>query len=410
MRRLLLFMLVATFSLPGLNISSDGSTLHAQSGETAYSPQDVYVAVNQSLIDADARPLGRSETLDMIAQQIADELSNTGAYEGAPRSIADELGYPRWPDNGQRVITEAINYIGIESPRAFANNRQQDIIETLQNTFYREMGVGVANYQAVAEGTVQNVYVIVMGAQPNVLPVVINDGADVVYTRDVELYIHSEFSLAYETDSDIIQQAVQIRVANSEAGLDDAQPIQWEGNNFGLAWQLTEGFGDKEVWVEFEDEKGVRVRSSSMVEYADPATAPTAAPTTSAATLTMTYGGDTFTLAVESEQATVRLQEVYFQWELDGFTRAYEIENPDGFQSVDLENFSSADCLQIRWVDVQVVVEVADCANIFLEAQRFTELQDVFWYSRVQTFAVYDGPQLLGNCEISAGNCDVSLP
>lgn len=382
----------------------------AQNGEAVYTADDVYVAVNQSIIDAEGRPLGRNAVLDAIAQSIADELSTTGTYEGLPRVIADELGYSRWPDGGQRVITEAINYIGIQSPDEFAAERQEDVINTLQNTFYREMGVAVGSYRAVASGTVQNVYVIVMGAQPNVLPIVINDGAETVYSQEVELYLHNEFSLAYETEANIIQRVTQVRIANSEAELDSAQPIQWDGNDYALAWQLTDDYGSKEVWVEFEDEKGVRVRSTASVEYADPATAPTEpTPTVIETTLNMTFGGETFTLAVDSNASAVRLQEVYFQWELQGFDRAYEIENPDGLQSVDLESFNSANCLQIRWVGAQTVLNVPGCENIFLEANRFTEIEDVFWAPAVKTFEVWDGPRLLGTCTIADGTCAVTL-
>lgn len=404
-------VLLIVMILLGLLMIPAPQHTEAQSSETTFTAQDLYVAVNQSLIDADARPLGRSDTLDMIAQDIANELSTTRTYDGVPRELADEFGFPRWPDNGQRVINEAVNYIGIESPDFFAETEQETFIDILQNTFYREMGVAVASYQAVAAGTVQNVYVVVMGARPNVLPVVINDGAETVYSRDVDLYIHNEFSLAYETEPDIIQRALRFRIANSEAGLDDAQPIEWENNNYALDWQLTEDFGEKEVWVEFEDEKGVRVRSSTTVEFADPATAPTPEPSPEPedTTLNMTYRDDTFTLVLDSNRPTARLQEVFFQWEIDGLSRAYEIENPDGFQEVNLEAFSTDDCLQIRWVGLQSIQPVEGCTTVFLEAQRFTEIEDVFWNTRVATFEVWDGPNLLGTCEIAAGSCSVAL-
>lgn len=382
----------------------------AQDEATSYSPDDVYVAFNQSIIAADGRPLGRSEILDSIAQQIADELSTTGSYSSVPRVLADEYGYERWPDNGQRVINEAVNYIGADSPEDVALARQSDLIDILQNTFYREMGVGVSTYQAVEGGTIQNVYVVVMGARPNVLPVVINDGNSIATSRDVLLYIHNELSLAYETDAEIIQQAERIRIANDEDGLSNAQPIQWENNNFALPWELTPDYGEKTVWVEFEDEKGVRVRSSATVDYVDPNSLEDASEDTDdSVTLFLTYAGDTLTLQIESERTSVRLQEVYFSWQIESFDRAYELENPEDLQGIDLENFSTNDCIQIRWQGAQEVVSAPDCEVIYLEARRFSALEDVFWDSRFGSFDVYDGPRFLGTCSNNAGNCRVQF-
>ncbi len=168
---------------------------------------NLYVEVNRALIAEGLRPLGRDATLDDVAQTIADELSATGEYVSLPRILADQLGYPRWPDGGQRVISEAVNLIGIETPAEFAATWREPLTEILLNTFYREIGVGVATRIAVEGGTEQNVYVVILGAQPNVLPVIINDGAPTVYNQQIELYIQNEQSLAYETSDEIIQFA-----------------------------------------------------------------------------------------------------------------------------------------------------------------------------------------------------------
>ena len=385
------------------------SPTHAQDSTDEDLKSEVYVAINRSLLDAGARPLGQNDALDAVAQTIADELSVSGSYTSAPRALADENGYPRWSDGGQRVITEAINYIGVESPDFFAQLRQDDLINTLQNTFYREMGVGISTYQAVTRGTVQNVYVVVMGAQPNMLPVIINSGEETVYDRDVMLYLHNELSLAYETEPDVIQQAVSVRIANSEAELDAAEPMAIDGDEFAFPWTLTEEFGAKEVWVAFEDEKGASVVSNTTVVFADPASAPSDSVPTPTATLNMMYAGDTFTLSVSGNMSTVRLQEVYFQWEVDGFTRAYEIENPDDMQNVDLESFTADNCIQIRWAGVPETVNVDGCGQIFLEARRFTDLNSVFWGHAGGSFDVWDGPRLLGTCDNDAGSCSVTL-
>ncbi len=369
-----------------------------------------YVEANRALIDQGLRPLGRSEILDQVAQEIADELSATGTYASLPRVLADTYGYPRWPDNGQRVLSDAINLIGVETPTEFAAIMQPELVDVISRSFYREMGVGYATRVAVEGGTEQNVYVLVLGAQPNVLPVVIGDGADVVYTRDVEVHIHNELSLAYQTDDDIIQRADNVRIANSEADLETARWFSWDVNNFAVPWTLTEDYGEKEVWAEFEDEKGVIVTYTATVIYADPATRsePDTDPAEIPITLVMTYSDDTFTLQIETERSMVRLQEVYFTW-LDGL-RAYEIENADQLQEVDLEDFDSTTCIQIKLRRPNVsATDVAGCSEIYLEADEFTELDQVFWNPQFGTFTVFDGPRELGVCDTTADSCEIAL-
>lgn len=387
------------------------SSVYAQDGEEDSFKQlgdETYLELNQALISIGTRPLGRSETLDAIAQQIADELGATGTYTSVPRVLADELGYPRWPDRGQRVINEAINLIGIAPPPQFVAAWQDPISEILSTTFYREVGIGVAPRVAVEGGTVQNVYVVVMGAQPNVLPVIINTGEDTVYSREVELYIHNELSLAYETDDDIIQRAVRIRIANSEDDLEITEWISWDDVSFATLWELEAGFGEKTVWVEFEDEKGTRVRSSSTVNYENPATSPTATPTATnpSITLSMTYTSDTFTLKVNTTEPTVNLKDVYFTW-LDN-TRVYELKNANDLFTVNLEAFDTTACIQIRLLGLPQV-PTANCETIFLESSEFARIEQVFWNEGFGSFTVLNGQRFLGACNTTINSCEVRI-
>jgi hypothetical protein len=374
--------------------------------------QDLFVEINQSLITEEYTPLARNETLDRVAQTIAEELTETGTYTSLPTMLADEEGYPRWPDNGQRVISQPFNYIGTQRPFEVANFWSNSLIDTLDSSFFREIGIGISNFVAVEGGTVQNVYVIVLGAQPNVLPVVINDGAEVVYSRDVSLYLHNEQTLAYFTDEDTIQFATRFRVANAEEDLASAEWREWEGFTNPLDWELTEEFGEKSVWAEYEDEKGTRVQYEAIVEYADPAerTGNNNEPSTSspAALLSMSYGGDTFTLQIESDRESINIQELYFSW-LDGL-RVYEIENAEDLEAVDLENFNTDSCLQIRTRATEGTMEFPECDTVFLEDIEFTEVDMVFWNPEFEVFTVFLGPEELGSCDSSAGRCELELP
>ncbi len=370
---------------------------------------EFYVELNNGLITEGALPLGRSAELDQTAQVIADELGEAGAYSSVPPVLADEFGYPRWPDNSQRVISEPYQFIGTETPFEVATFLKASIATVVKRDFYREVGIATAEYVAVPGGTVQDVYVVVLGAQPNVLPLVIDDGASTIYEADVELYIHGENSLAYETEADVLQRIINVRYADTEADLANAEWLPFEENSYAVPWSFSGDFGEKEVWAEVEDEKGLTMSFVATASFEDPDMAPT--PTPSVAdlpiTLVMTYGDDTFTLQIETERDDVRLQEVYFTW-LDDL-RAYELENADNLGDVDLEEFAPDECIQIRVRSNPTIEDVSGCTTIYLEANEFTELDQVFWNPEFGGFIVYDGPRELGTCSADDGQCEVAL-
>lgn len=403
-----ILMLVIVLGAIGLVVSHPTPTANAQSDSDV--ANQLSLNLNSRLIENGIRPLARNTTLDSIAQTIADELGATGAYTSLPRVLADELGYPRWPDGGQRVINQAFNVITPESPDFFVDMFAADIIELLESTFYREIGVGISTRVAVEGGTEQTVYTIVMGAQPNVLPVVIDNGDSTIYMRQVDLYIHNEFSLAYETESDIIVRAREIRIANSEAELEDAewQVYEPDPSIVNTPWTLSEEYGDKSVWVEFRDDTGFTVRSSASVTYADPATAPSpeVREELPRAQLVMTYGDDTFTLRVVTERSSVNLQELYFTW-IDGL-RAYELENAEALSDVTLEQIIPNTCIQIRLRDLPAA-DTEGCDTIILEAEEFNNIDRVFWNPAFEAFAVFNGPDVLGVCDSTANECTIQI-
>jgi hypothetical protein len=405
-RFILIVLILGAISLSTLPLTSP---VNAQDDPSA-TADDLTIQLNRRLIENGMRPLARNETLDMIAQTIADELGATGAYTSLPRVLADQMDYARWPDGGQRVINQAFNVITPESPHFFIDMVTGDLINVLQSTFYREVGVGISTRVAVDGGTEQNVYTIVMGAQPNILPVIVNAGSPTVYVRDINLYIHNELSLAYQTDGNVIVRAREIRIANSEGDLDGAEWQTWDPNNDTLAipWTLTQEYGNKTVWVEFMDDTGFTLRSSTTVTYADPATAPAPEidPGLPSVDLVMTYGDDTFTLQVVTDRSSVNLEDIYFTW-IDGL-RAYALSNADALSTVNLEQIGAGTCVQIRLRDL-TQVETEGCQNIILEAEEFTDVERVFWNPAFEGFVVFNGTDVLGVCDSSTVQCTVQL-
>lgn len=380
--------------------------VHAQ--DDVDDPDEFYVLLNQGLIAEGQHPLARNEILDEIAQTIAKEVVEDGASSSFPRELARALNYPLWPDNSQRVISTPYVRIGILSPQEVANLWDGPISANVALDGFREAGIATASYIPVPGGNTQDVYIIVLGAQPNVIPVIINDGADVVTEQDVELYIHNEESLDYETDEEVVQRIVTVKIANSEDELADAEPLLWEETNFGVPWELTDGFGEKSVWVELEDRKGATVRYEATVEYADPETLDSGDDSTEASpALIMTYGGNSFTLQVQSPEATVNLQDVLFSWLND--TRTYELANAESLAEVYLEAFEIGDCIQIT-LGTETASGIEGCNNIFTDPSTFTELARVFWNPEFIEFKVFDGETELGVCSTREQRCQIELP
>jgi hypothetical protein len=379
--------------------------VHAQNSPD--DPDEFYLLLNQGLISEGQHPLLRNEILDEIAQTIADEVAEDLESDSAPRELARALDFPLWPDNSQRVISAAYIRIGVLSPQEMANLWDGPISANVALDGFREVGVATANYVAATGGTPQDVYVAVLGARPNVIPVIINDGAEIVTERDVELYIHNEESLDYQTDENVVQRIVTVKIANSESDLRDTEPLLWEDTNFAVPWELTEGFGDKSVWVELEDRKGATARYEAIVEYVDPETVGSESDEETSA-LVMTYGGNTFTLQFQSAETTVDIQDVYFSWLND--TRTYELESAESLTDVDLGAFDVGDCIQIVLGTETTQSEIAECNNSFVDDSAFTELSRVFWNPEFIEFKVFDGSTELGICSTREQRCEIALP
>lgn len=381
----------------------------AQDSDSPTLADELYLEINRGLIEEDAKPLARNEILDSVAETIAAELGASGQYQSVPPSLAASAGYPAWPDNSRRVLSEPLNLIGIQSPNAVAGFWTASIAGILANDQYREIGVATSAYVAVSGGTEQNVYVVVLAAQPNIIPVIINDGADTVYSQEVELYLHSELAVGYQTDEETIQRVTSVRIANSEDDLADADTLDWQANNQAVPWTLTDGFGEKSVWVEFEDSKGTTVRSEAVVEYADEAMKPTSTPdpADTPVMLNMTYGSDTFTLQISSEASSIDIQNLFFTW-LDDL-RTYQLSNADRLDNVNLTRFSTNQCIQVRVRGTGPAVDVPDCAAIYLEGNEFSDLGMAFWNPEFGSFKVYNGSNELGTCSNGSTRCELEL-
>jgi hypothetical protein len=221
----------------------------------------------------DTRALARSDILDGVATEIAEQVGCTNNRIDFDIQLEAELGgYRVYPgDNEARTtripLIPAVNIRPIEDMASlyaagiFENNINQP------SRFYREIGVGVSPCIAVQGpdaigSTEQYGLFIVLGSQPDVIPVVIENGGstievDAVPAR-VELSIHSENSRQRE---DIFGSTASVRLSNSP--IDDDTPSSLYTP--AVLWALEE-CGENTVYYELTDEAGLIIEGSTSVD------------------------------------------------------------------------------------------------------------------------------------------------
>lgn len=120
---------------------------------------------------------------------------------------------------------------------------------------FREMGIGVA-----AHPTVGFVYVIDFGAQPNVLPIFINEGAMETTSREVKITLTTE-EVTPNGDGDHIGRPIQVMIANTA----DFAGAVWQPYAPKLAWTLAPNGGSQTVYVKYRDAKGRTALASATI-------------------------------------------------------------------------------------------------------------------------------------------------
>ncbi|MBM3128884.1 MAG: CAP domain-containing protein [Chloroflexi bacterium] len=133
---------------------------------------------------------------------------------------------------------------------------------------FREMGIGVTTHPVVGF-----VYVVDFGAQPNALPIFINDGAAQTQARDVKLTLTSE-DVAPNGDGDSIGRPAQVMISNAA----DFSDAHWQTYAPKITWTLAPNGGAKTVYVKYRDAKGRTALASDSIHLGAVA-APTSAPT-----------------------------------------------------------------------------------------------------------------------------------
>ncbi len=137
---------------------------------------------------------------------------------------------------------------------------------------YREFGIGIA-----APESGGFVYVVNFGAQPNVLPVFIQNGANGTASHKVTIALSNENYATSGDGANTIGKATQVQISS----LPNFSGAQWQPFTPKFAWTLPSGDGKKTIYVKYRDARGRTVTSNDSIDadLSSAQQAPTSKPT-----------------------------------------------------------------------------------------------------------------------------------
>lgn len=220
---------------------------------------DLAARINRERVARGLAPLALNPQLTAAAQTHADDIArhrNFG-HIGSDGSTATEriarAGYGKY-SWGYRIGENWAHFRTVADAMAMwmdsAPHRNNILHPVL-----REMGIGIA---AVTGGNI--IYVVDFGAQPNVLPVFINDGASETTTPNVKLTLTSE-EVTPNGDGETIGRPVQVQIANTS----DFAGATWQPFATKINWTLAASSGMQTVYVKYRDAKGRTAIASTSI-------------------------------------------------------------------------------------------------------------------------------------------------
>lgn len=229
------------------------SLAHAQTNDAT---AEMLFRLNRERIVRGLTPYALSPQLTLAAQAHANDLAKSGKLrtpaeghigtDGSnvfDRVARTSYGAYSW---GRRLGENWAHYRDVTTTFTEWMESQPHRANIL-HTLYREVGIGIAPSSLGG-----NIYIVVFGAQPNVLPVFINDTATETGSMDVTLTLNDELVQPNGDGASNIGHPVEVQISNSS----DFANAKWQPHVSKLAWTLTPGAGTKTVYVKYRDAKG----------------------------------------------------------------------------------------------------------------------------------------------------------
>lgn len=226
-------------------------------------------AVNRARTQRGLGALLSSPVLEQIAQRKADEMAARRSVDaipadgGAATALLAAAGYPGWR-SGLRVA----GMLTYASASGFADAipyflDSDDAQRILLDRRAREMGLAVAF--ANGPGGLTAYWALVVGAQPNVLPIFLNDGASATRDPRLAVALTQEDAAPDGEGATAIGHVVDVRLAETPT-FDGAV---WQPFERLLAFTLSSTAGTHTVYAQLRDGAG-RVAISAASINLDP--------------------------------------------------------------------------------------------------------------------------------------------
>lgn len=203
-----------------------------------------------------------SHSADMARKGFVDEIGSDGR---SPRQRVEASGYAQWPS--VRIWSESI-YAGQSGFDEALDFLLSDDVQrrTLLDRRTREIGIGIG------QDALRTYWTLTFGAQPNLLPVFINDDAPVANNLQVAVLLTQEEAVP-NGEGTAIGRVVEVRLSNTP----DFAGAAWQPWESLIPFTLSRGTGAKTVYVEMRDGAGRTTLTSDRIDY-DPTSRGSARP------------------------------------------------------------------------------------------------------------------------------------
>ncbi|HEX8683765.1 MAG TPA: CAP domain-containing protein, partial [Ardenticatenaceae bacterium] len=229
--------------------------------QTPFPREEMQELINAARLANGAGMLAWNEDLAEAAQRHAEdiatrpELGHTGSDGSTPEDRAARVGYLPYPD-GMRVSENWSTGTAMDVMAFFLNDQVHR--DNMLMSIWREVGVGTA---ATANGG--ELWVVLFGAQPGVLPIFVNQDEPRTVEQTVTVQLSTEEA---GWDEATFTAPVEVRVGEPET----IEAAAWQPWQAEVTLELTEEGGEKTVIVEYRDAGGRVVRSEDTVFYVAP--------------------------------------------------------------------------------------------------------------------------------------------
>ncbi len=356
----------------------------------------------------------RAHARDLASRQ-PDSLGNIYQSYQNGEGLADwlaDLGYPAYSDGYTAALIAFVTPdVPPESVVDFWVGEQGQEADLLFSAVYREIGLAYVYHRDAG----RHYYVILFGAQPGVLPVLVapasNPYVDVstqaVWERDVFLYLHNENS---HPNGDIDRPGLirQFRVSEDPNFAACAADQCWEYYTNMMSWTLSPGLGLKTIYVQMRDDIGRTITTTVQVNFTDapPPTetsirtatstnTPTAPPTPSEPTLIL-YADATWLVLYVAAPQPISLTDLMLVTQPDDTPERRDAPAQD-FDVLRLTQGTATSGSCYRYILAGQAAPLPSVCSARTTFQVPVAHADVFWYdalnARLRAIALYRGSE-----------------